>query len=97
MINREWKQVTVITFADELDEYGQKRQKGSSTRQVEMVTKIASQTDTADPRYVDVTDIGLTKDKNISVNNQVSYDGNTYNVLYIIPSSRYYQILMKRL
>lgn len=96
MINREWQKVKVITFVDSVDAYGQKRQSGSAERDSEMVLKIYSQNNTADPRYVEVTNIGITKDTTIQPGEQVKVNNVVYNVLYIIPSSRLYQVLLKR-
>lgn len=99
MINNEKQSVSVITFTTGTDAYGQKNKNGiADTRTVEMYIKIYNQTPVDDIRYTDVTEIGLTTDKLITDNNQiVDAEGNKYNILYVIPSSRYYQILMKRL
>ena len=88
--------VKVITFSTGTDAYGQKRKNGETSRDVEMVVKIYSQRNTADMRYVEVTNIGLTKDADITDANQIKIDEDTYNVLYVIPSGKLYQILMKK-
>ena len=62
-----------------------------------MVCKIYSQTNVTDPRYVDVDLIGLTKDKDITDDNVIIVGDEKFNIKYIIPSSRLYQILMKRI
>ena len=62
-----------------------------------MVCKIYSQTNVTDPRYVDVDLIGLTKDKDITDENVIVVGDEKFNVKYIIPSSRLYQILMTRI
>lgn len=98
MINREQKSVSVITFTSGTDAYGQVRKKGiDSTRTVEMYIKTYVQENVSDIRYVDVTDIGLTKDKLITDSNEIVDGEINYQVLYVIPSSRYYKILLKRL
>ena len=97
MINREWQDVQVLTYSDDLDEYGQKRQGEPTVRVVEMVCKIYSQTNVEDPRYVDVDVIGLTKDKQITTDNVLIVGDEKFNVKYVIPSSRLYQILMQRI
>ena len=94
--NRELKPVSVVSFATGTDAYGQKRKQGSTTRIVEMVVKIYAQSNVSDVRYCDVTNIGLTYDTSITDENQIVIDGATYNVLYVIPSGRMYQILMKK-
>ena len=94
--NRELKPVSVVSFATGTDAYGQKRKQGSTTRTVEMVVKVYAQSNVSDVRYGDVTNIGLTYDTSITDENQIVIDGATYNVLYVIPSGRMYQILMKK-
>lgn len=96
MIQRELIPVTVVSFTAGKDEYGQKRQNGSTQRVVDMVVKIYQQTNTNDIRYIDVDLIGLTKDTTITDANQIIIGDNTYEVLQIIPSSRYTQVLMKK-
>lgn len=95
-VNRELKPVSVVSFATGTDAYGQKRKQGSTTRTVEMIVKIYAQSNVSDVRYCDVTNIGLTYDTSITDENQIIIDGATYNVLYVIPSGRMYQILMKK-
>ena len=97
MIQREWQDVQVLSYEDIVDEYGQKRQGTPTIRIVEMVCKIYSQTNVTDPRYVDVDLIGLTKDKDITDENVIVIGDEKYNVKYVIPSSRLYQILMTRI
>jgi len=97
MINREWQDVQVLTYSDDLDEYGQKRQGTPTVRIVEMVCKIYSQSNVDDPRYVDVDVIGLTKDKDITDENVIIIGDEKFNIKYVIPSSRLYQILMQRI
>ena len=94
--NRELKSVSVISFTTGTDAYGQKRTLGSTNRTVDMVVKIYSQTNVSDVRYCDITNIGLTYDASITDENQIVIDGVTYNVLYVIPSGRLHQILMKK-
>ena len=96
IFNRELKPVSVVSFTTGTDAYGQKRKQGSTTRTVEMVVKIYAQSNVSDVRYCDVTNIGLTYDTLITDENQIIIDGATYNVLYVIPSGRMYQILMKK-
>ena len=94
--NRELKSVSVISFTTGTDAYGQKRTLGSTSRTVEMYVKVYAQSNVSDVRYCDVTNIGLTYDTSITDENQIVIDGATYNVLYVIPSGRMYQILMKK-
>ena len=94
--NRELKPVSVVSFTTGTDAYGQKRKQGSTTRTVKMYVKVYAQSNVSDVRYCDVTNIGLTYDTSITDENQIVIDGATYNVLYVIPSGRMYQILMKK-
>ena len=96
IFNRELQPVSVVSFATGTDAYGEKRKLGSTTRTVDMVVKIYSQSSVSDIRYNEVTNIGLTKDASITDENQIVIDGVTYNVLYVIPSGRLHQILMKK-
>lgn len=96
IFNRELQPVSVVSFATETDAYGEKRKLGSTTRTVDMVVKIYSQTNVSDVRYCDITNIGLTYDASITDENQIIVNGTTYDVLYVIPSGRLHQVLMKK-
>lgn len=96
MINREMRPVSVVSFASGTDAYGQKRKGAQTERTVQMVVKVYNQYNVDDIRYNDVTTIGLTADKDITDENRVIIDNVPYDVLYVIPSTRYQQILMKR-
>lgn len=61
-----------------------------------MVVKLYQQSNTSDVRYTDVSTIGLTKDALITDKDQVQVGNDIYKVLYVIPTSRLHQILMKR-
>lgn len=96
MINREMQLVSVVSFTTGKNAYGQKRKNGSTSRTVDMMVKTYTQTNVDDIRYTDVTDIGLTYDASITDENQIVIGEHTYQVLYVIPSRRLYQVLMKR-
>lgn len=96
MINREMRPVSVLTYIDTKDVYGQKRQQGYLTRDINMVCKIYQQTNTSDIRYVEVSLIGLTYDKDITDKNAIKIGNDIYDVLYVIPSGRLYQIMMRK-
>lgn len=96
MYIRDKRIVEVLTYTNERDSYGQKRQSEPTPREVEMDIKIFSQVNVSDVRYVDVDVIGLTYDNSITDANQIKFDGRVYDVKYVIPSSRLNQILMKR-
>ena len=96
MINREMRKVSVVSFTSGKDAYGITRTQGSSSKEVDMVIKPYAQSNVDDVRYVDVTDIGLTYDKTITDNNQIIDGNKTFQIMYVIPSNRLYQILMKK-
>ena len=93
MINREMRTVVIKSFRQDPDDYGQKRLSETTTN-AEMMVKQFSQAHVDDPRFVDVQYIGLTKDP-ITTENVVSIDGTDYMVLYVIPSGRYTQVMLK--
>lgn len=96
MYIRDKQMVEVLTYSNERDSYGQKRQGEPTSRFVEMDVKIFSQINVSDVRYVDVDLIGLTYDNSLTDANQIKLDDKIYDIKYIIPSSRLNQILMKR-
>lgn len=96
MINRNKQLVKVISFTSGKDEYGRPRKNGSTSREVEMYVSIYQQRNVEDVRYVEVTNIGLTSDKEITDANQIMINDDKYQVLYVIPSNRLYQVLMKK-
>ena len=96
MISRDMKRINVLAFNEGKDEYGRVHKTGNTVRTAEMSIKIYKQSNVNDIRYVDTTHIGLTADKNINIHNQIEYDGNKYQVLYVIPSHRLNQIFMKK-
>lgn len=92
MINREWKQVVVSAFSDDTDAYGQPHKGTPISRNVNMVIKTKSITNVNDPRFIEVTDIGLTADNQIAAGNEVTYGTKKYLVLSVILSSRLNQV-----
>lgn len=103
VFNRELQEVEVLWFSKTKDSYGQYRQDAPTVQNIEMVCKIYSQSNVEDPRYVDIDVIGLTEERTITTENEIVIKENdfgiptgTYIVKYVIPSSRLYQILMKR-
>lgn len=97
MINREWQKVKVLTYNGGKDEYGQTRNDIPTEREVEMVIKNYNrQIITNNVIYDDITDIGLTYDKEITDANQIKAGSVVYNILYVLPSRRCQQILMRK-
>ena len=97
MINREWQKVKVLTYNGGKDEYGQTRNDIPTEREVEMVIKNYNrQIITNNVIYDDITDIGLTYDKEITDANQIKAGSVVYDILYVLPSRRCQQILMRK-
>ena len=96
MIQRELKPYTVLTYDDELDDYGQPRQGTPTERTVEMVVKLFSNQIVENPLFNDVELIGITKDQTINDSNKIIIGGKTYDVVYVVPSGRYCQIFLRR-
>ena len=91
-INRDWIIVKKLTYTNELDEYGQKRQSEPTQSDLKVVWKLNNQFNVSDPNYVDVDVIALTKDE-INDSNQVLKDNIKYNIKWIIPG-KYNQLFL---
>lgn len=96
MIQREWKDVEIITYTEEPDAYGQSKRTIYSTKTCEMVVKNYVTTNVSDIRYANVELIGLTKDFTIEDKNDIRIDNCLYNVLYVKPTSRLNQVFMRK-
>ena len=94
----DFQKVTVITFTNGKDDYGQRRKTvdTSANREVEMMIRNYQQVNVTDVRFIDATDIGLTFDAAITDANQIISTSGTYTVLYVIPSRRLYQVFLKK-
>ena len=57
-----------------------------SVRTIQMALRVYAQTDVADPRFVEVTEVGLTRDKDITTEDIVFAKGHEYNVMYVVPT-----------
>lgn len=88
-------QVEVLTF-EGVDEVGQKRMGEPTTKTVDMFFKTYSQTNVADPRYVDIDLIGLTKDYAINTSNVIKIENNKYSIKYTVTTPRYLVVFMKK-
>lgn len=91
-----FEKVAVVSYTDYRDAYGQPHRQEEGRRDVDMVIKIAYQTNVQDVRYVDATHIGLTFDRAITDANTIISSSGTYEVLYIIPSRRLTQVFLKK-
>lgn len=92
----DFQKVNVVSFTDGKDAHGQRRKVESSRREVEMMIRNYNRYNVNDVRFVDATDIGLTFDTAITDANQIISSSGTYNVLYVIPSRRLYQVFLKK-
>ena len=95
MLNREYKTENVLSYTNATDSYGQRHKGATQTTQIEMVAKLYTQSNVQDPRYIDVDMIGITKYSGITTENEIVIDGKKYQVLYVIPSGKLNQVLMK--
>lgn len=95
MINNEMKSVEVLTYS-EVNSVGQKRMGEPTTKTVDMFIKIYSQSNVADPRYLDVDLIALSKDYEISTSNVIKVENDKYNVKFILKTPRYLVLYLKR-
>ena len=94
MINREWRTLQVLSYTDEPDEYGELKTDIPTIRDIQGIVKIYSQVNVDDIRYADITHIILTKDKELSVKNKISFDNEEHQIKYIIPSNRLIQVFV---
>lgn len=97
MIHRELQSVTVKAYDTAVDAYGQLQQGTPTMRTVDMAVKIYSQQNVQDPRYVDIELIGLTKDTDIAPGEVISLAQGDYRVRYVVPTSRWQEILLAKL
>lgn len=95
-ITRELQSATVKTYGTAVDAYGQLVQ-NSDTRTIDVTLKVYTQQNTADPRYVDVDMIGLTKDTQVAPGEVLSLTQGDYRVKYVLPTGRWYQLMLKKL
>ena len=89
------KQVTLLTYADTVDEYGQPRKGTSSSTTIEMFVKEYSQQNVDNPKYVDVELLGLTKAE-VGLKNMIEIDSVKYDVLHVTPSKRYNEVFLRK-
>lgn len=89
------KSVEVLTYS-EVNSVGQKRMGEPTTKTVDMFIKIYSQSNVADPRYLDVDLIALSKDYEISTSNVIKVENDKYNVKFILKTPRYLVLYLKK-
>ena len=96
-ITRELQSATIKAYGLTTDSYGQLEQGTPTERTADIVFKIYAQNNVQDPRYIDVEAVGLTKDKSIVPGEVISFAQGDYRVKYVIPSGRWYQLMLVKL
>lgn len=94
-ITRELQSVTITGTGQTVDAYGQLIP--GATRTADVAFKIYAQQTVADPRYVDVEAIGLTKDTSIVPGEVISFAQGDFRVKYVVPTSRWQQLMLVKL
>ena len=95
-ITRELQSATIKTYGTSVDRYGQLIP-NDETRTAEIAFKVNGQQNVADPRYIDVEAVGLTKDTSIVPGEVVSLAQGDFRVKYVIPTSRWQQLMLVKL
>ena len=96
-ITRELQSATIKAYGLTTDSYGQLEQGTPTERTADIAFKIYAQNNVQDPRYVDVEAVGLTKDKSIVPGEVISFAQGDYRVKYVIPTGRWYQLMLVKL
>lgn len=105
MINREWQTATVATLSGataSINEYGEptyvlNEQEQPATRTIQVYKKTFSQMNIEAPSYLDIDEVALTKDRNVTTKDRLTVDGVTYRVKYVVNAPRFTQLLLARL
>lgn len=95
MIQREWKEVTLLKYDGSTDEYGQLRQDKPTEKTIKAVLKPYIHVDTDDIRFTEVQFLALTDEEGITDANALMFDGLIWNISYVIPG-RHTQLFLKR-
>ncbi len=95
-ITRELQSATIKTYGTTVDRYGQLIQ-SEETRTAEISFKVNGQMNVADPRYIDVEAVGLTKDTSIVPGEVITFAQGDFRVKYVIPTSRWQQLMLVKL
>lgn len=93
MINREMIKATVKTYGG-IDEYGQPLNEVTNSKTIDMVFGVYSQTNVNDPRYVNITHYGLTKDREITDSDFIEINGIEYKVKIVNNTTRWTQLFL---
>ena len=95
-ITRELQSATIKTYGTSVDSYGQLIQ-SENTRTADIAFKVYGQQNVQDPRYVDVEAVGLTKDTSIVPGEVITFDQGDYRVKYVVPTSRWQQLMLVKI
>lgn len=95
MINNRLVKVKIVSFASGIDAYGQMRKGETAEEDAEMYITIYQQNNVDDIRYVDATHIGLTHSA-LTDANQVRLGDDTFEVMQVVPTSRWNRVLLKK-
>ena len=94
-INREMINATLLTYNNELDEYGQPRQDVPVETSIQITRpKLYSHSSVEDIRFNDVSDSCLTYNKNISEKNEVKVDEVIYLIKFVNNEGRLSQLFL---
>lgn len=96
-ITRELQSATIKAYGITVDAYGQLEQGTPVTRTADIAFKIYAQQNVADPRYVDVEAVGLTKDTSIVPGEVISFAQGDYRVKYVISTGRWQELMLVKL
>lgn len=91
---RNMQLVEIYSISPSVNEYGERldeQKVGTALMSIFNLNK----TNTTDMRYIDGTDVGLTK-ANLTCNNTVISGDAKYKVLYVIPTHRFNQVFLQR-
>lgn len=95
MLNNEMQKVKILTYSNDLDDYGQKRQGAPTESYCNMVVHTVSQANVDNPKYVDIDLVGITETA-LTDDQKVVIGTKTYDIKYVIPPlRRYYQVLLR--
>ena len=93
MINREFRQATVVTYGG-IDEYGQMLTTPTASRNISVTLNLYSHTQTSDVRFQEVSHVALTKDRTITDKDVLIIDGKEFKVFFVNPFGRLAQVFL---
>lgn len=94
MINRRLETVEIVSFVNSADRYGQKRKEEEERKSGLMYITVYSQTNVADPRFIDAEYVGLTN-LVLDPTQQIIWQGRKFNILNFVPTGRFNRVLLK--